>query len=144
LERLEKTYDFKQSLEYASPQAKEASLKSLKEKIDHIKEQIANFKQRVENYKEDICPICYDEPTDALLTPCCTHVFCATCIFSSMQRNIACPMCRAGLNPAELKKIVLDGAAAGPGAPEADIVLVGGVMLVVEGMSLRDLVRPAA
>ena len=108
LERLEKTYDFKHSLEYASPQAKEASLKNLKEKIDHIKEQISNFKERIENYKEDICPICYDEPNDPLLTNCCSRIFCALCILQSLSRNTSCPLCRTIINPSSLKKITAE------------------------------------
>ena len=108
LERLEKTYDFKQSLEYASPQAKEASLKTLKEKIDHIKEQVATFKKRVENYKEDICPICYDEPNDPLVTNCCSRIFCAMCILQSLSRNTSCPLCRTLVNPSSLKKITTE------------------------------------
>lgn len=105
LERLEKTYDFKQSLEYASPQAKETSLKNLQEKIDHIKEQIKNFKERLENYKEDICPICYDEPNDPLLTNCCSRIFCAFCVLQSLSRNPSCPLCRKDVNPSSLKKL---------------------------------------
>uniref|UniRef100_A0A6C0D5A5 RING-type domain-containing protein n=1 Tax=viral metagenome TaxID=1070528 RepID=A0A6C0D5A5_9ZZZZ len=108
LERLEKTYNFKQSLEYVSQQAKESSLKNLKEKIDHIKDQICTFKQRVENYKEDVCPICYDEPNDPLLTNCCSRIFCALCILQSLARNTSCPLCRTTINPCSLKKITTE------------------------------------
>ena len=108
LERLEKTYDFKQSLEYASPQAKESSLKNLKEKIDHIKEQIASVKQRIENYNQDVCPICYDEPNDPLLTNCCSRIFCALCVLQSLARNTSCPLCRTIINPSSLKKITTE------------------------------------
>jgi hypothetical protein len=122
LDRLKKTFDFKSTLEYSSPQAKESALTNLKEKIKEIEEQVKHIQERIQNYKTETCPICYDEPADPLLTPCCTHVFCATCIISSMQRNMACPMCRAGLNPAALKKIVLDGAAAGGAAVDTPVL----------------------
>ena len=105
LERLQKTYDFKQSLEYSSVQAKEASLKNLQDKIDHIKEQIKTFKERLENYKNDVCPICYDEPNDALITSCCSRIFCAVCILQSLARNVNCPMCRKDIHPSLLKKL---------------------------------------
>jgi SNF2 family DNA or RNA helicase len=105
LQRLEKTYEFKQALEYSSPQIKEQSLKHLQEKIDHIKEQMKNMKERIENYNSDVCPICYDEPNDALLTPCCTQIFCAMCVLKSISRNPTCPMCRANVNPSTLKKL---------------------------------------
>jgi len=105
LERLQKTYDFKQSLEYSSQQIKEASLKNLQDKIDHIKEQMASFTKRVENYKEDICPICYDEPSDPLITNCCSRIFCAMCVLQSLSRNTSCPLCRTNILPSSLKKI---------------------------------------
>jgi hypothetical protein len=105
LERLEKTFEFKQSLEYSSPQIKEQSLNHLQEKINHIKEQMKSMKERIENYKNDVCPICYDEANDALLTPCCTQIFCAMCVLQSISRNPTCPMCRANVNPSSLKKL---------------------------------------
>ena len=105
LERLEKTYEFKQGLEYSSPQIKEQSLKHLQDKIDHVKEQMKSMKERIENYKSDVCPICYDEPNDPVLTPCCTHVFCGMCMLQSISRNPTCPMCRANVNPSSLKKL---------------------------------------
>lgn len=108
LDRLQKTYDFKQSLEYSSPQIKENALKNLKEKIDHLQEQIKTFKERVENYKEDICPICYDEPNDPLITNCCTRIFCAMCILQSLSRNVSCPLCRTNIQPSSLKKLTTE------------------------------------
>jgi len=103
--RLETTYEFKQSLEYSSIQVKETALKNLKEKIDSLKEQIKSLKERIENYKEDICPICYDEPSDAVLTNCCSRIFCAMCILQSLSRNPTCPLCRRDMHPSSLKKI---------------------------------------
>jgi len=105
LDRLQKTYEFKQSLEYSSVQVKEASLKNLQDKINNVKDQINSLKERIENYKTEVCPICYDEPNDALLTNCCNHVFCAICILTSLSRNMSCPLCRANIHPSSLKKI---------------------------------------
>lgn len=106
--RLEKTYEFKQSLEYSSPQIKEQSLKLLQDKIDHVKEQMKSMKDRIENYKEDVCPICYDESNDPLVTPCCTRIFCALCILQSLARNPTCPMCRSNMNFSQLKKLTVE------------------------------------
>ena len=108
LERLEKTYEFKQSLEYSSPQVKEAALKNLQEKIDQMREQISSLKKRIENYKEEICPICYDDFNNPLITSCCSRVFCALCILQSLSRTPICPMCRATINPQSLKKISIN------------------------------------
>jgi hypothetical protein len=108
LERLEKTYEFKQGLDYSSESVKESSLKNLQDKINQVKEQIKSLKERVENYKEEICPICYDEPNDALITNCCSRVFCAMCVLQSLSRNPTCPLCRAEMLPSSLKKIGIE------------------------------------
>ena len=105
---MQKTYEFKQSLEYSSQQIKDNALKNLKDKIDHLQEQIKTIKERVENYKEDVCPICYDEPNDPLITKCCTRIFCAMCILQSLSRNVSCPLCRADIQPSSLKKITTE------------------------------------
>lgn len=83
LDRLKKTYDFKASLEYATPQAKESALKLLKERMASLEEQIKGLKERIENYKNEICPICFDEADKPTLTPCCSRIFCAGCILTS-------------------------------------------------------------
>lgn len=105
LHRLKLTYDYKERLDYATPQAKEAALLSLKQKIAHLEEQILSIKERIENFQQEICPICFDEPTSPLLTHCCQRIFCAACILQSLTRNVACPLCRTATKPSELKQI---------------------------------------
>ena len=105
LDRLQKTYDFKNSIEYSSPQAKENALNHLRQKIEGLKEQIKNLRDRIENYKDEICPICFDEPQSAVLTNCCHRVFCAACILTSLTRANTCPLCRAVIQPNELHTI---------------------------------------
>jgi len=103
LDRLKKTYDFKASLEYATPLAKENALKSLKDKIKSLEEQIKQLKDRVENYKEEMCPICFDEPQAPTMTPCCSRLFCAGCILTSLTRQTTCPLCRAQIHASGLR-----------------------------------------
>jgi SNF2 family DNA or RNA helicase len=105
LDRLKKTYDFKSSLEYATPQAKENALKSLKEKIASLEEQIKQLKERIENYKEEMCPICFDEPQNPTLTPCCSRIYCAGCILTSLTRQTSCPLCRAQISASGLRSL---------------------------------------
>ena len=105
LDRLKKTFDFKSSLEYATPQAKENALKSLKEKIASLEEQIKQLKERIENYKEEMCPICFDEPQNPTLTPCCSRIFCAGCILTSLTRQTTCPLCRAQISASGLRSL---------------------------------------
>lgn len=105
LDRLKKTYDFKSSLEYNTPQAKEQALKSLKDKIQSLEDQISGLKSRIENYKDEMCPICFDEPQNPSLTPCCGRIFCAGCILTSLTRQPTCPLCRANIHPSGLRNL---------------------------------------
>lgn len=108
LDRLKKTYDFKASLEYATPQAKENALKSLKDKMTSLEEQIKQLKERVENYKEEMCPICFDEPQKPTFTPCCSRLFCAGCILTSLTRQTSCPLCRAQISASGLRSLATE------------------------------------
>jgi hypothetical protein len=108
LDRLKKTYDFKSSLEYATPQAKENALKSLKERMTSLEEQIKQLKERIENYKNEMCPICFDEPQKPTLTPCCSRIFCAGCILTSLTRQNTCPLCRASITASGLRNLATE------------------------------------
>jgi SNF2 family DNA or RNA helicase len=107
LARLKREYDFKASNEYRTPQAKEEALLLQKTKIDRLEEQIKSICERIENFQKEICPICFDEPQNALLTKCCQRIFCASCILESLSRKMDCPLCRMTTNPTELKRITL-------------------------------------
>lgn len=105
LERLKKTYEFKASIEYSTPLAKETALKHLQQKIDGLTEQIKTLKERIENYKDEICPICFDEPQKAVMTNCCHRIFCAGCILTSLTQKTACPLCRSTIDPKQLRSL---------------------------------------
>ena len=105
--RLEKTYAFKEDMEYSTEQAKELALKSLKDKIDKTKASIKGIEERIQNVATEVCPICYEEPNDHLITPCCSRVFCATCLLLSIARNPECPLCRGAIHPSRCTKLLL-------------------------------------
>jgi SNF2 family DNA or RNA helicase len=108
LERLRKTLAFKETMDYATPQAKTQALESLQAKISSVQQQIKSFKERLESVQIEECPICYDDPkqTSAMLTPCCHRLFCAPCILQSLSRTCSCPMCRGNIKPNELIKLI--------------------------------------
>ena len=110
LDRLRKTLAFKETMEYATPQAKTQALESLQAKISSVQQQISSFKERLESVQIEECPICYDDPkqTSAMLTPCCHRIFCGSCILQSLSRTTACPMCRGNIKTNELIKLVKD------------------------------------
>lgn len=108
--RLQKTLAFKETMDYATPQAKELALASLRSKIASIEEQLKTFKERLTNVATEECPICYEDPKQnkATVTPCCHRIFCGGCILQSLARGFTCPMCRAELRPHQLTILMSD------------------------------------
>jgi SNF2 family DNA or RNA helicase len=108
LDRLRKTLAFKQTMDYATPKAKEDALASLQSKISHIDAQLKTFRERLTSTTTEECPICYEDPKQnaATLTPCCSRIFCGGCILQSMERGLSCPMCRSSIQTNQLVRIV--------------------------------------
>ncbi|NBV77151.1 hypothetical protein EBR66_03250 [bacterium] len=106
LTRLKVTYDFKAGLEYSTAQSKETALNSLLVKIKEKENAIKSIEDRIQGFKEEMCPICFDEPKEATITPCCSRIFCGECILNCYTRKPTCPMCRANMKVKELAKVV--------------------------------------
>jgi hypothetical protein len=108
LDRLEKTLAFKETMEYATVQAKEQAIQALKVKITSIKEQIVSLKDRITRVKDELCAICYDEHKVPTFVMCCSRIFCGACIIQWIQRNPSCPLCRSPLEYKNLRQIQPD------------------------------------
>jgi chaperonin cofactor prefoldin len=104
--RLQKTYEFKESLEYSSASVKEASLATLKDKIKTTTQSIESIQTRIEGFKNSTCPICFEEPDNYIITPCCQQGFCAPCLLLSISAKPFCPLCRASIAPSKCKKLL--------------------------------------
>jgi SNF2 family DNA or RNA helicase len=78
------------------------------DKIKSLEEQIKQLKERIENYKDEMCPICFDEPQNPTLTPCCSRLFCAGCILTSLTRQPTCPLCRANIAATGLRGLATE------------------------------------
>ena len=105
LDRLQKTLAFKETMDYATPVAKEQAIAALKVKISSLQNQINSLKERILNVEKEICAICYNEPTIPTLVMCCSRLFCGECIIQCIQRNPLCPMCRSPLDYKNLRQI---------------------------------------
>jgi len=123
LDRLEKTLAFKETIDYATPAAKELAIQSLKTKITSLKNQIDSLKQRILNVKDEICAICYDEPKLPTFVMCCSRLFCGECIIQCIQRNPSCPMCRTALSYTNLRQIEPDSEKVNTGKPVNEMVI---------------------
>ena len=103
---LEKTYAYKESLEYSSAAVKAAALLLLKDKIKATSDSIAAIQTRIEGFKNSLCPICFEEPENYLITPCCSQGFCPPCLLLSIGVKPNCPLCRAQIIPSKCKKLL--------------------------------------
>jgi hypothetical protein len=104
--RLKATYEFKAALDYATPQSKETALSSLATKMKEKEEAIKNIQERIDGFKDEMCPICYDDPAEPIITPCCSRIFCGKCILLCYTRNPTCALCRTPFQLKDLTKVV--------------------------------------
>lgn len=103
--RLKSTYEFKQTVEYATQQAKETALQHLQNKINSLEEQIKSFKERL---AEAVCPICFDETEskkETIIVPCCKQVYCGECILKTLSTQGLCATCRSPVAAGDLRRL---------------------------------------
>jgi SNF2 family DNA or RNA helicase len=104
----EKLLEFKRTMEYSSPAAKEHGIEKAEAKVAKIRAQLEALEDRVAKATSELCPICYDAPTSATLTPCCRNTFCLACVCECLSKKPACPLCRAPIASAK-ELMVLGG-----------------------------------
>ena len=97
LVQAEKIYEFKKTMEYSSAAAKAEGLKKAAAKVERLQEQLIALEERVSKAAVEMCPICYDVPQTATLTPCCRNVFCLSCVCECIAKTPKCPLCRAAI-----------------------------------------------
>lgn len=107
LENAQKTYDYKKSLTYSTEQIKLKALEVCEAKIASIRSRITAINERIQHAKEQTCPICYMDITNPAVTPCCTQLFCFSCLCESLKRACICPLCRKRID--NLKSIQVVG-----------------------------------
>lgn len=85
------------------------SLVKLDNSIQSIKDQLSNLKERLSSVSTDVCSICFDQDKKtSCLTPCCSKLFCGSCILEWLSRSNQCPLCRVTFNPSKLIQISSD------------------------------------
>jgi len=94
LVQAQKILAFKRDIEYSTAAAKVVAIQKAEEKVARIQEQLASLESRVATAASVLCPICYDTPNTATLTPCCRQSFCLACICECIAAKPACPLCR--------------------------------------------------
>ena len=103
----EKILNFKRDMEYSTAASKAAAIQKAEEKVERIRVQLGSLESRVSAATTELCPICYDAPKTATLTPCCRQVFCLSCLCECISGKPACPLCRVPL--ASAKELLVIG-----------------------------------
>ena len=94
----EKILAFKRDMDYSTAAVKATAIQKAEDKVDRIRAQLASLESRVATATTELCPICYDAPKTATLTPCCRQVFCLSCLCECISTKPACPLCRVPLS----------------------------------------------
>jgi len=112
LTQAEKILAFKKDIDFATPAAKVEAIKKAEARVTRLQDQLTDLEGRLAGIMGDgsdsgsdstMCPICYDMPRCATLTPCCRQTFCLACICECISKKPVCPLCRTQIaTPKEL------------------------------------------
>ena len=103
LVQAEKILAFKRDIEYSTAAAKVTAIEKAEAKVARLQEQLVSLTTRIAEAATVRCPICFDSPRTATLTPCCRQSFCLACLCECISAKPACPLCRVAIrSPKEL------------------------------------------
>jgi hypothetical protein len=105
----EQLLGFKQTMTYSTPAYKEEAIAKATAKVIRLKGQLAALMERVATLETQTCPICYDVPQTAALTPCCRQSFCLACLCECVGSKPQCPMCRTAIKSTKDLIVVGEG-----------------------------------
>lgn len=97
LEQARKLLAFKSDMEYSTAAAKKHAIERETERVARLEEKLADLEARLASVETATCPVCYDAPRTATLTPCCRQTFCLECLCECMKKKATCPLCRQGI-----------------------------------------------
>ena len=89
----------------AQPGLPENTVREMSGKIRQIEAHIIRIREKMEQIAKEVCSVCYEPPEQAVVSPCCSNIFCGTCILQWIVRHLDCPLCREPIHPNDLKAI---------------------------------------
>ena len=137
----EKILAFKRDIEYASAAAKVAAVEKAEAKVARLREQLAALEARIGGASAAgaaACPICYDAPRTATLTPCCRQTFCLSCICECIAARPTCPLCRKAIESPRALTVIGEGGAEAEEGQEAGPPTKGAALLKLLSESTED------
>jgi hypothetical protein len=112
LDNAKRTYEYKRTMDYSSEVIKAKALEACQTKIASVESRILAIQERISSSAEQTCPICYCNVSSPALTPCCSQLFCFSCLCESLKRASSCPLCRTRIN--DIKEVRVMGEAKPP------------------------------
>jgi SNF2 family DNA or RNA helicase len=109
LTQAEKILEFKHILDYSTAAAKAHAIERATQNVERLRTQLASLESRVAQATQQLCPICYDTPHTATLTPCCRQTFCLSCICECIASKPACPLCRQSVGSVKNLMVIGEG-----------------------------------
>jgi hypothetical protein len=89
----------------AQPGLPETTAKEISSKIRQIEGHIIRIGEKMKQISKEVCSVCYEPPEQAVVSPCCSNIFCGSCILQWIVRHLDCPLCREPIHPNDLKTI---------------------------------------
>jgi hypothetical protein len=126
----EKILGFKRELDYSSASAKEQAIEKATAKVARLREQLTSLETRIASAGTELCPICYDSPRTATLTPCCRNTFCLSCLCECIQNRPACPLCRQTIGSVKDLVVIGEDEEGGGEADATDVLPTKGAALL--------------
>jgi hypothetical protein len=126
----QKLLEFKSGLEYSSKAAKTHAIERAEAKVAQLKAQLAALEERVATATTQLCPICYDTPRTATLTPCCRQSFCLECLCECMKKKTVCPLCRQAIGSVKNLLVIGEGEEVGAGVVVEEVLPTKGAALL--------------
>jgi hypothetical protein len=136
LNQAEKILAFKRDMEYSTAAAKVTALEKAEAKVARLSEQLASLTTRIAEAAEQRCPICFDSPRTATLTPCCRQSFCLACLCECIAAKPACPMCRGPIR--SVKELLVIGETDGVAEVGDGLPMKGAALLKLLSESTED------
>ena len=124
----QKILAFKRDIDYSTAAAKEAAIQRAEVRVATLESQLASLEARIAEAASQACPICYDAPNTATLTPCCRQTFCLSCLCECIKSKPACPLCRIPIR--SVKDLLVIGTDEGPAATKETQLATKGAALL--------------
>lgn len=137
LVQAEQLLGFKRTMTYATPAYKVEAIQKAEAKVARLQGQLTALMDRVSALETQSCPICYDVPQTATLTPCCRQAFCLACLCECIGNKPQCPMCRASIQSAKELVVLGEGTDSTP-KEESPLPTKGAALLKLLSESTED------